>query len=51
MASEAEKLRAVAVELRKEAARRDEQKAEKCAQVLVAAVGLNLLRSKVMNHG
>ena len=50
MASEANDLRLLAAALRKEAALREDAKMEKCAQVLVAAVGLDKLRSKVKTN-
>ncbi len=51
MASEANKLRQLAKQLRVESEKREEKKMEKCAQVLVAAVGLDLLRKKVTTNG
>ena len=50
MASEANDLRKLAALLREEAQVRDSQKNEKVAQVLVAAVGLDKLRSKVKTN-
>ena len=50
MASEANDLRKLAAALREEAERRDANKMEKCAQVIVAAVGLDKVLSKVKTN-
>jgi hypothetical protein len=50
MASEANDLRKLASLLRAEAEVREAQKTEKIAQVLVAAVGLDKLRTKVKTN-
>lgn len=46
-----EKLREVAALLREKSAEYDKKRMEKCAKVLIAAKGLELLRRKVRPNG